>query len=215
MPVEEAAEPAADEIAFEEAVAPPPGGETEPAVKPPPPAPPAPKPAAKVEEKKARPKRRVGRGGLIRTAAWLCVLFLIVAIFGGAYRYRQALVDKWPAATVVYETVGIKVVPPPGYSFSIVREKLELEYQGDGAERRLVVRGEITNISARPRPAPQILVFLQNDDGKELKRHQFAVGKATLGPGENAKFTTSIAGPPTAATKIQLRMRYPVIKGGS
>jgi len=208
-PIEDAPEPAPEpaDIAFEEAIEPPPTEAK--------PKPVAAKAAAQTASDDGGAKRRSGRGGMVRTAVWLSFAILVLAIFGGAYRYRQALVDKWPAATVVYETVGISVVPPPGYSFSIVREKLELEYQGDGVDRRLVVRGVIANISDKSRPAPQILVFLQNDDGKELKRHNFAVGKTTLGPGENVKFMTSITGPPPAATKIQLRMRYPVIKAGS
>ena len=72
-----------------------------------------------------------------------------------------------------------------------------------------MVRGEITNISNRPRPAPRILVFLQNDANKELKRHDFPVGQATVEPGKSAKFSTTIDNPPVAATKIRLRMRYP------
>jgi hypothetical protein len=128
----------------------------------------------------------------------------------GAYQFRQTVVDEWPAATGVYEAVGIPVVPPPGYSFNIARDKLQLEFQGDGVGRRLVVRGEIKNISSRPRPAPRIMVFLQNDANKELKRHDFPLGTETVAPGESAKFTTRIDNPPVAATKIRLSMRYSV-----
>jgi hypothetical protein len=125
------------------------------------------------------------------------------------------VVDEWPAASGIYETVGIPVVPPPGYSFNIARDKLQLEFQGDGVGRRLVVRGEIKNISNRPRPAPRIMVFLQNDANKELKRHDFPVGTDTVAPGESAKFITRIDNPPVAATKIRLSMRYPSAHKGS
>jgi hypothetical protein len=205
MPVDETEAAAPAEVAFEDA-APPPVPEKE--------AKPAEPAAPKVKKKREkRPRRAVS--GFARAAVWLSFGFLVAAIIAGAYRYRQIVVDEWPAATVIYETVGISVTPPPGYSFNIAREKLQLEFQGDGIARRLVVRGEIRNISKRPRPAPRIQMFLQNDSGKELKRHDFLVAQGPVGPGQSAKFTTSIANPPVAATKIRLRMRYPTTHDGA
>lgn len=205
MPVDAAAPSAPDEVAFEDA-APEPKPEPEKA-KTPEPALVAPEPK---KEREKKPRRAASR--LSRAAVWFAFVFLVGAILAGAYQFRQVVVDEWPAATSVYEAVGIPVVPPPGYSFNIAREKLQLEFQGDGVGRRLVVRGEIRNISSRPRPAPRIMVFLQNDANKELKRHDFPVGKDTVAPGESAKFTTRIDNPPVAATKIRLSMRYPVAR---
>jgi len=205
MPVDDPAPaPVPEEVAFEDAAAPPPEAEKAP---PPPPAP----ESRKVKER--QPRRAAS--GMSRAAVWFVFVVLVAAVLGGAYRYRQVVVDEWPAATGVYEAVGIPVVPPPGYSFNIARDKLQLEFQGDGVARRLVVRGEITNISSRPRPAPRIMVFLQNDADKELKRHDFPLGTDTVGPGESAKFTTRIDNPPVSATKIRLSMRYPDERGGA
>ncbi|HUT49057.1 MAG TPA: DUF3426 domain-containing protein [Alphaproteobacteria bacterium] len=195
------APPAPDEVAFEDAAPEPDRAET-PEL--------AAAPEPKMEREK-KPRRAASR--LSRAAVWFAFVFLVGAILGGAYQFRQVVVDEWPAATGVYEAVGIPVVPPPGYSFNIAREKLQLEFQGDGVGRRLVVRGEIRNISSRPRPTPRIMVFLQNDANKELKRHDFPVGQDTVAPGESAKFTTRIDNPPVAATKIRLSMRYPVARG--
>lgn len=204
MPVDAPPPPAPDEVAFEDAA---PEPEPEKAKAPEP-------PAAVPEPKKERPKKPPRTASrLSRAAVWFAFVFLVGAILAGAYQFRQVVVDEWPAATGVYEAVGIPVVPPPGYSFNIAREKLQLEFQGDGVGRRLVVRGEIKNISSRPRPAPRIMVFLQNDANKELKRHDFPVGKDTVAPGESAKFATRIDNPPVAATKIRLSMQYSATPG--
>jgi len=206
MPVDAPPPPAPDEVAFEDAA---PEPEPEKAKEPEP-------PAAVPEPKKERPKKPPRTASrLSRAAVWFAFVFLVGAILAGAYQFRQVVVDEWPAATGVYEAVGIPVVPPPGYSFNIAREKLQLEFQGDGVGRRLVVRGEIKNISSRPRPAPRIMVFLQNDADKELKRHDFPVGQDTVAPGESAKFATRIDNPPVAATKIRLSMRYSAAPGSA
>jgi Protein of unknown function (DUF3426) len=195
MPVKEPAPPPAPEdVAFEDATPEPEEAK-------------APEPEPKRLPKRP-PRRRAS--AMSRAAVWIAFVLLVGVILAGAYQYRQVVVDEWPAATRIYETVGIPVVPPPGYSFNIARDKLQLEFQGDGVGRRLVVRGEIKNISSRPRPAPRIMVFLQNDANKELKRQDFAVGTDTVAPGESAKFMTRIDNPPVAATKIRLSMRYPV-----
>ena len=199
MPVEDpppAPPPAPEDVAFEDA--PPEPEETK-----------APEPEPEPAPKKVRQKpTRARPSAMSRAAVWIAFVLLVGAILGGAYQFRQTVVDEWPAASGIYETVGIPVVPPPGYSFNIARDKLQLEFQGDGVGRRLVVRGEIKNISSRPRPAPRIMVFLQNDANKELKRHDFSVGTDTVAPGETAKFATRIDNPPVAATKIRLSMRY-------
>jgi hypothetical protein len=199
MPVEDpppAPPPAPEDVAFEDPAPEP--EETK-----------APEPEPEPEPKTVREKPpRVRASAMSRAAVWIAFVLLVGAILGGAYQFRQTVVDEWPAASGIYEAVGIPVVPPPGYSFNIARDKLQLEFQGDGVGRRLVVRGEIKNISSRPRPAPRIMVFLQNDANKELKRHDFPVGTDTVAPGETAKFATRIDNPPVAATKIRLSMRY-------
>jgi hypothetical protein len=208
MPVEDPPPeaPAPEDVAFEDATP-----EPEEAKAPEAAAAPEPEPEPEPEPKRLKekpPRRRAS--AMARAAVWFAFVFLVGAILAGAYQFRQTVVDEWPAATGVYEAVGIPVVPPPGYSFNIARDKLQLEFQGDGVGRRLVVRGEIKNISSRPRPAPRIMVFLQNDANKELKRHDFPLGTETVAPGESAKFTTRIDNPPVAATKIRLSMRYSV-----
>lgn len=198
MPAEDPPPPEPEEVAFEDPTPEP----EKPAV-----AEPDPEPEPEPKRLPEKPRRR-SASMMSRAAVWFAFLFLVGVILAGAYQYRQTVVDEWPAATGVYEAVGIPVVPPPGYSFNIARDKLQLEFQGDGVGRRLLVRGEIKNISSRPRPAPRIMVFLQNDADKELKRHDFSVGTETVAPGESAKFSTRIDNPPVAATKIRLSMRY-------
>jgi hypothetical protein len=208
MPVEDPPPeaPAPEDVAFEDATPEPEEAKAPEAAAAPEP---EPEPEPELKRLKEKPPRRRA-SAMARAAVWFAFVFLVGAILAGAYQFRQTVVDEWPAATGVYEAVGIPVVPPPGYSFNIARDKLQLEFQGDGVGRRLVVRGEIKNISSRPRPAPRIMVFLQNDANKELKRHDFPLGTETVAPGESAKFTTRIDNPPVAATKIRLSMRYSV-----
>jgi len=236
VPVEEAPEPAVAEIGFEEAGSPespppPPVAVAEPEPPTPAEAPsepaeataaeaPAPDaPASAVEAikaergEKAPAKKKPMRLG--RIVLWLAFAFVVAALVTGLYRYRQFLVNRWPAATAIYEALGVPVTPPPSYSFQIPQDKLKPAFTGSGDTRLLTITGAITNKSAKPRPVPEIRVLLIDAKGAVLQKHAFKVGKSTLGPGETAPFNTRIAKPAPAAEKVEIRMFYPATKGAS
>jgi predicted Zn finger-like uncharacterized protein len=198
--VEEA--PAVAEVAFEEPA---------PAAEAPKPAPPPkespPEPAKAKPPRSAAPRHRPRSTG--RIVIWLVFIVLIAGILVGGYRYRQLVVNRWPSATGIYEAVGVSVVPPPSYSFTFVKDKVVTKFETVDGKSVLSVSGVISNKSSRPRPVPQIRIFVRDKNRKLVQTWDFSVQKKSLKAGESANFATMIKNLAPGADKIEFQFRYP------
>ena len=204
--VEEA--PAVAEVAFEDPAPEPAAPEAPPPApkESPPAAEPAPKPAKAKRPRPAAPRQRRSVG---RIVIWLVFIVLIAGILAGGYRYRQLVVNRWPAATGVYEAVGISVIPPPSYSFTFVKDKVVTKFETVDGKSVLSVSGVIINKSSRPRPVPFIRIFVRDKERKLVQTWDFSIKKKSLKAGENAEFKTRIKNLAPGADKIEFQFRYP------
>ncbi len=194
--------PAVAEVAFEDPQPETKAHEPAPALKESPPEPVkarAPRPAA--------PPRRQWSIG--RIVIWLVFIVLIAGILVGGYRYRQLVVNRWPSATGIYEAVGVSVIPPPSYSFTFVKEKVETKFETVDGKSVLSVSGVITNKSSRSRPVPHIRIFVRDKDRKLVQTWDFSIAKKSLKAGESADFKTRIKNLAPGADKIEFQFRYP------
>lgn len=206
-PVAEEA-PAVAEVAFEDAEPEPKAPEPEPAPKESPPEPKIKRPPRPAAE--PRRQRSIGR-----IVVWLVFVVLIAGILVGGYRYRQLVVNRWPSATGIYEAVGVSVIPPPSYSFTFVKEKVETKFETVDGKSVLSVSGVITNKSSRPRPVPHIRIFVRDKDRKLVQTWDFSIKKKSLKAGESAEFKTRIRNLAPGADKIEFLFRYPSQMGKS
>jgi len=200
--VEEAPPPAAAEVVFEDPAPEPKAPESAPAPKESPP-----EPAKTKPPRPAAPRRRQRSTG--RIVIWLIFIVLIAGILVGGYRYRQLVVNRWPLATGIYEAVGVSVIPPPSYSFTFVKEKVETKFETVDGKSVLSVSGVITNKSSRTRPAPQIRIFVRDKNRKLVQTWNFGIEKKSLKAGESANFKTMIKNLASGADKIEFQFRYP------
>ena len=180
---------------------------------------PAPKESPREPTKTKLPRPAAPRNrptSISRIIIWLVFIVLIAGILVGGYRYRQLVVNRWPSATGVYEAVGISVIPPPSYSFTFVKEKVETKFETVDGKSVLSVSGVITNKSTRPRPVPQIRIFVRDKDRKLVQTWDFNIEKKSLKAGESADFKTMIKNLAPGADKIEFKFRYPgqMNKGG-
>lgn len=210
--VEEA--PVVAEVAFEDSAPEPKTADPAPAPKESAPAKEAPPAAAKARAPRpAAPPRRQRSVG--RIVIWLVFIVVVAGILVGSYRYRQLVVNRWPSATGIYEAVGVSVVPPPSYSFTFLKEKVETKFETVDGKSVLSVSGVIANKSSRSRPVPQIRIFVRDKDRKLVQTWDFSIEKKSLKAGENASFKTMIKNLAPGADKIEFQFRYPGPNGKS
>lgn len=183
-------------------------GDPAPAPKQPEPAVDAPREPAKAKSPRptAPPPRR--QRSLGRIVVWLVFIVLIAGILVGGYRYRQLVVNRWPSVTGIYEAVGVGVIPPPSYSFTFVKDKVETKFETVDGKSVLSVSGVITNKSSRPRLVPQIRIFVRDNNRKLVQTWDFSIAKKSLKAGESADFKTRIKNLAPGADKIEFQFHY-------
>lgn len=131
--------------------------------------------------------------------SWLAgalVLLLLAALVAG----RDEIATRVPAMISLYQRLGLSLELP-----------LEIEFRGLASERRvaggrpvLVVSGEISNISARPRPVPPIRVALLDGQRRELGHELFDPPRPALGPGDVARFEVAMSEPAEEASDVEV-----------
>jgi predicted Zn finger-like uncharacterized protein len=144
----------------------------------------------------ARPRRQ-GRG--LAVALWLLLLIVVGGVVAGAATQQERIVAAWPEAQRLYDAIG--------YGFEPVNEALKIqnvawERQRDGEAQKLVVKGEVTNVSKRARAVPKIRGILIGAGSRVLHRWDITVPEPKLLPGETAQFRTELRNPPDGAERI-------------
>jgi predicted Zn finger-like uncharacterized protein len=147
-------------------------------------------------ERGVRPRRR-GRG--LAVALWLLLLIVVGGVVAVAATQQERIVAAWPEAQRLYDAIG--------YGFEPVNEALKIqnvawERQRDGEAQKLVVKGEVTNVSKRARGVPKIRGILIGAGSRVLHRWDITVTEPKLLPGETARFRTELRNPPDGAERI-------------
>jgi predicted Zn finger-like uncharacterized protein len=142
----------------------------------------------------APPRRRWSRG----LALPLLVILLLLGAAGGAYVFRDRVVQRWPQAAQIYELVGLPQKPGNGLQL----DNVNYTRQQVGADNVLQVQGEVFNPTDSEVALPQLKVSLRDDSGKLLMDWTFDIDRATIRPGEVIPFKAEARNTPPAATKL-------------
>ncbi|MHA1568794.1 MAG: DUF3426 domain-containing protein [Alphaproteobacteria bacterium] len=138
---------------------------------------------------------------LTKVLAWLVFAAVVVAIFGGVYKYRQQFIELWPPAVRIYETLGIPVDLPAGWGLTIKVEQTRRDT--DLGDPTLVLEGTIENGSSRTRPVPSVRVTLLAGS-RPVQEWSFVPDKRSLEAGESVAFVTSVRKPDPSATDVHI-----------
>jgi predicted Zn finger-like uncharacterized protein len=155
----------------------------------PPPAPVLARPGAR-----AKPARSTALG-------WVALLVVLGGLGGGAYQFRQQIVDYWPPAQRLYYELGIKL-HVLGEGLEI--RNLNLARAENGGTAVLRITGEIANTSESPRDVPMLRGALVTSDAREVQHWTFSADHERLTPGEVASFRTEVANPDPAAANVSI-----------
>jgi hypothetical protein len=133
------------------------------------------------------------RGGWIGLAAASLILLL------GLGAARDALIHAWPRAARLYRLVGLAGEPPgAGLAF---RQVSSARHEENGTPT-LVVEGEVANVSATARPVPDLVVLLEDGEGRAVQRWTVEPPRRELAPGGAATFRATLPAPSDAAARI-------------
>ncbi len=126
-----------------------------------------------------------------RKGLWIVLILLIAlgALGAGLYYTRNMVVNLWEGASEVYAWVGIDAEPVgAGLQLSNVRS----DWLTDGGERRLVVSGEIANVSDKVRPVPMVRIEFRDADGEVVQTYVYPPDATELEPGGQLSFKAHV-----------------------
>lgn len=143
----------------------------------------------------ALPREPARRSGV----AWL-LLFLVIAIFVGAFVARDQIMAAWPASTKLYERFGLAA---PTYDKVLAVRNGTSSYHMEDGKQVLVVQGEVVNTSSSLQQVPRLRATLR-EQGREVRSWTFQATQSRLLPGEAASFVTRLTEPSPGATELTI-----------
>lgn len=180
--------PFLDKIPFLKRKAEAPAGEDEPAAPPP------------------VPRRRMPGGmrspqGAKSRVGWIVFASVAVILPLAAILARESIVDGWPPAAKLYDSIGLHVeVPGAGLQLrNVTSDRRQV-----GGLTILVLEGEIVNLSKMPREIPMLRGGLRDANRLELQHWLFSTGNQKLTPQEAIKFRAEYPDPPNETADITL-----------
>ncbi len=175
--------------------------------------PPAPEPAPRVEPEFDRPalaeepEHRIQLPALAQprrrpwvAVGWLVLLAVVGVGAGGAVWERDAVIRAGPPSARLYALVGL-AVPQPGDVRKVTAQARRDEENG---VPRLVIEGEVANISPEAQSVPKLKVELTDAGNRVVQSWSFDVSTERLLPGASVPFTTSVVRPSDAATGMSV-----------
>ncbi len=121
-----------------------------------------------------------------RTVIGLVALASVVAGIGvGGFFARDQIVHRWPPAALLFDMVGAPV-EPPGAGLQLQNGRTELKVEG--GTTRLILQGQIVNLSTVERMVPRLRAVALGADGKPLQSWLMDPSTERLQPGDVATF---------------------------
>lgn len=150
-----------------------------------------------VPEYQAPQRRGQGRGS---TIGWIAVAAVVTVALGCGFVARDAIIDTWPPASMLYEKIGL--APEPGFGLAL-RTEAEVQKR-DGSAEILVIRGEIVNVSSRPRLVPMLQGSLLDADQNDIHSWTFSTALGELAAGETRPFDARVPNPPEGVRNFRI-----------
>lgn len=132
-----------------------------------------------------RSKAQTNRVGWL-LGGGVVVLLLVSAIIG-----RNGIVGKFPAAAMIYQSMGLSIEQDLGLEFADVT----LDWQREGGAFVLVVEGEIVNLSDANQIIPPVRMAILDSEGRELQHEYLELADAELSAGNRINFSGRLVNP--------------------
>ena len=131
-----------------------------------------------------------------QAVGWAALAAVVVLVVGGAALLRDSIVDAWPPARLLYTTIGL---PVGAASLGLEIRNVRRSSVEEGGATKLVLEGEIVNMSGQVKRVPMVRVVLRDDANAALAEWIFQATDVNMIPQEIIAFTTTLADPPADA----------------
>lgn len=138
-----------------------------------------------------------------KLACWLGLA--VIALIPGAIlaAIPDRVVAALPATAALYQTAGHAV-----NVYGLEIRSADVQNLLLDGQHIMSIRGEIVNVSSFSRKIPWLRFGLRGADGREVYQWQLDTEARPLRPGETRSFTTRLAAPPEAASRIEIRFAH-------
>lgn len=166
-------------------------------------------PVADLSVSREEPKAEAAdKRGKRSGAGWALLVLTIAGTVLAGYAARNQLIEAWPPAAKLYDTLGIEHDGPQIISNlaggGLVLEDIQSTWDQSDDKMVLTVSGTIANRSNIERPVPALVIWLESEDERQLQSWSLTVETKTLAPGETAPFETSIDDPVEEAMRVEV-----------
>jgi len=158
--------------------------------------------AEKRKQRRARAKTEASAGegkGKRGWIGWLILILVVGGIGGSAHFYQTRIVELWPPAGLLFETLGLQPEPE---EFGLAIQNVEWEHKREKGKPVLVVHGEVSNTSAKPQSVPRVRFIIRDEKDRRLFRWTVTTAQDKLDPGQSTTFSTRLANPPSGARSL-------------
>jgi len=150
-------------------------------------------------ERRQRILRRQTPHARMRRALRMAICVVLFTVLGGAWHWREPIVEIFPDLAGLYAAVGIDV-NVVGLDFEDIQTLRTTE---DGVPS-IEVSADLVNVAGRQVAVPSVLVSLANAQGATIFEWSVTPQSRAIPAGERLAFMTRLNSPPTGATHVRL-----------
>lgn len=140
-------------------------------------------------------------GSMLKIIIAVVVLVLLLSSVGAVIFLRDTIIQTFPSAEGLYSMVGLEDDSlGGGLSINDVKSTRE----SIGGKDVLVVRGDVVNVSERPRSVPMLELRLSDTEGQVVQSAKSAPLKNELIAGDKISFEIQLENPSALARRLEV-----------
>lgn len=127
---------------------------------------------------------------------WMALASAIVAVVAGTVLLSEYVVELWPPAKRLYAMVNLPISSP---AEGLEVRNIQVRYEESDDGPRLIIEGDIVNVSNEIKVVPPMRVALRGADQEILTDWAFVATDINMMPNEIVTFRTNREAPPENA----------------
>jgi len=132
---------------------------------------------------------------------WVLVAFVFLGAVGAAVWQRDLIMERAPAAELVFDLLGLGP-DPPGAGLQLLEVSSKATTR-DG-KRVIAISGFVANISDTARVVPAMVGILYDGQGRIIHQWRFSAPSPKLLIKERAPFSTELVDPPASGVRVNV-----------
>lgn len=159
------------------------------------------------------------RKAQMAAVGWVFLLLFFAAIASLFFMVPEKVVSWWPAASGIYDAVGVNSEPEPKHASVVETPKVRItpyasSMVADGDNYKLTLSGKIVNEGLRSVTIPAITFKLSNAEDNEISMGSFCLPSRILRKGQSVEFEHIISPASVETAKADFEIKWEKDKNG-